>query len=96
RPCSPARAASTAHQSLREDVIPTSRPGPFVNGGQAIAGRGGEAFGQPYHHVLPEVFDGPNGTLLRLGAIALIAVFLILVVMGGLAMFSQLSQMVDR
>jgi DNA-binding CsgD family transcriptional regulator len=57
---------------------------------------GGGSIGQPYHHVLPEMFDGPYGTLLRLGAIALIAAFLILVVMGGLAMYVQLSQMIDR
>src|SRR3990167_7864131 len=28
-----------------------------------------EADGMVYHHVLPEMFDGPNGTLLRLGYI---------------------------
>lgn len=54
------------------------------------------ALAEPYHRVLPEMFDGPNGTLLRLGAIALIAVFLILIVMGSLAMFAQLSHMVDH
>ena len=51
-----------------------------------------------YHHVLPEMFDGPNGTVLRLGYIGGITVFLILIliVLGGLSMFVQLSTMLDR
>ncbi|MBB4612166.1 helix-turn-helix transcriptional regulator [Novosphingobium taihuense] len=49
-----------------------------------------------YHHVLPEMFDGPNGTLLRLGYIGGITVFLILIVLGGLSMFAQLSTMLDH
>lgn len=49
-----------------------------------------------YHHVLPEVFDGPNGTWMRLGYMAAITVFLILIVLGGLSMFAQLSTMLDR
>jgi DNA-binding CsgD family transcriptional regulator len=54
----------------------------------------GEALAEPYHHVLPEVFDGPYGTYIRLGIIAVFAMFLILIVMGGLAMFAQLSQII--
>lgn len=49
-----------------------------------------------YHRVLPEMFDGPYGTMMRLGATALIAMVLILTVLGGLTMFSQLSRIVDR
>lgn len=49
-----------------------------------------------YHHVLPEMFDGPHGTLLRLGYIGGITVFLILIVLGGLSMFAQLSAMLDH
>lgn len=49
-----------------------------------------------YHHVLPEVFDGPNGTILRLGTIGGITVILILIVLGGLSMFAQLSTMLDH
>jgi len=49
-----------------------------------------------YHSVLPEMFDGPHGTLLRLGYIAAITVFLILIVLGGLSMFAQLSSLLDR
>ena len=55
---------------------------------------GGEALAEPYHHVLPEMFDGPYGTYVRLGTIAVFAMFLILIVMGGLAMFAQLSQII--
>ncbi len=53
-----------------------------------------EALAEPYHHVLPEMFDGPYGTYIRLGTIAVFAMFLILIVMGGLAMFAQLSQII--
>jgi len=48
-----------------------------------------------YYHVLPEAFDGRVGTLLRLGAIAMIAVFLTLIILGGLAIYSELSHMLD-
>ena len=43
--------------------------------------------------VVPELFDGRYGTLVRLGAIFLIAVMLVLVILGGLAIFTQLSTM---
>lgn len=59
-----------------------------------VAFQGGEALAEPYHHVLPEMFDGPYGTYVRLGTIAIFAMFLILIVMGGLAMFAQLSQII--
>lgn len=42
--------------------------------------------------VVPELFEGRYGTLIRLGAIVAIAMFLVLLVLGGLAMFSQLSE----
>lgn len=54
----------------------------------------GEASAEPYHNVLPEMFDGPYGTYIRLGTIAVFAMFLILIVMGGLAMYAQLSQII--
>lgn len=43
--------------------------------------------------VVPELFDGRFGTLVRLGAIFAIAFFLMLIVLGGLAIYSQLSTM---
>ena len=43
---------------------------------------------------VPELFDGPSGTLIRLAAIAGITVLLILIALGGIAMFSQASQLV--
>jgi len=51
---------------------------------------------RPYYHVLPEMFDGPYGTLLRLGYIAVVTVFLIVAVLGGLSMYAQLASIVDR
>lgn len=41
--------------------------------------------------VVPELFDGRYGTSVRLGAIFLITVCMIIVVLGGLAIYSQLS-----
>ena len=43
--------------------------------------------------VVPELFEGRYGTLIRLGAIIAIAVFLVFIVLGGLAIFSQLSEL---
>jgi len=43
--------------------------------------------------VVPELFEGRYGTLIRLGAIIAIAVFMVFLVLGGLAIFSQLSEL---
>jgi DNA-binding CsgD family transcriptional regulator len=45
------------------------------------------------YQVVPELFDGRYGTLVRLGAIISIAVLLVILVLGGLAIFSQLSEL---
>lgn len=64
----------------------------FVQGFASTAGQ--DDIG--YYRVLPEMFDGPNGTLLRLGFIGGLTVFMILIVLGGLSMFAQLSSLLDR
>lgn len=46
--------------------------------------------------VVPEPFDGRYGTLVRLASIFAIALFLVLVVLGGLAIFNQLSQLMAK
>jgi DNA-binding CsgD family transcriptional regulator len=43
--------------------------------------------------VVPELFEGRYGTLIRLGAIIAIAVFLVILVLGGMAIISQLSEL---
>lgn len=43
--------------------------------------------------VVPELFEGRYGTLIRLGAIGALAVFLVILVLGGLAILSQLSEL---
>lgn len=48
------------------------------------------------YQVVPELFDGRHGTLMRLGAIIAIAVLMVVVVLGGLAIFAQLSQLLAR
>ena len=75
-------AINRLHQPLRETGTVATGAAEMVNGN--------------YHPVLPEMFDGPNGTLVRLGAIAAITVFLILIILGGLAIFSQLSEIIGH
>ena len=48
-----------------------------------------------YHHVLPEAFDGRGGTLMRLGAIVGIAMLMTLMVLGGMAIYTELAHMLD-
>lgn len=43
--------------------------------------------------IVPELFEGRYGTLVRLGAIVAIAMFLVIFVLGGLAIISQLSEL---
>jgi DNA-binding CsgD family transcriptional regulator len=74
-----------------QDDVEVRAPGPIGTGTLHPAGMPSQA----YYHVLPEMFDGPHGTLFRLGYIVVITVFLIVAVMGGLAMFSQLYSLVD-
>ena len=54
---------------------------------------GGPALAELDFRVVPEWFDGRYGTLMRLSAIITIAVFMVILVLGGLAIFSQLSEM---
>lgn len=87
--------ADALQEPIREDR--TDRPQSLPSRRDALQSavyRSDEALAEPYHHVLPEMFDGPYGTVLRLGTIAAFAMFLILIVMGGLAMFAQLSQII--
>lgn len=60
-------------------------------GGRIQSGRSDSA--EADYRVVPELFDGRYGTLVRLGAIIAIALFLVFLVLGGLAIFSQLSEL---
>ncbi len=53
---------------------------------------GDETAGSADYRVVPEMFEGRYGTLARIGAIVATAALLIFVVVGGLALFSQLSE----
>jgi DNA-binding CsgD family transcriptional regulator len=44
------------------------------------------------YRVVPEMFEGRNGTLMRLGAIVLMTVLLLFIVLGGVAIFDHLSR----
>lgn len=90
-------APNSQQTSVREDRTELLQPLTSRRAApQRAASKGGNGLDGPYHNVLPEIFDGPLGTYLRLGTIAVLALFLILVVMGGLAMFAQLSQIIDH
>jgi DNA-binding CsgD family transcriptional regulator len=45
------------------------------------------------YQVVQGIFDGPHGTLVRLGTIGVLAVLITLLVLGGLATLAQLSQL---
>ncbi|CAH0497432.1 helix-turn-helix transcriptional regulator [Novosphingobium sp. CECT 9465] len=98
-----------AEVSEREDVdvgpsetrtMPLAQPASGIEGRDQVHMMEGANPAIPdgivYHQVLPEMFDGPHGTMMRLGYIAAITVILILIVLGGLSMFAQLSSMLDR
>lgn len=85
---------------LGETAVAADSPAREVNGngtaGHAPGGDNAAGAAPPdYYRVLPEAFDGPGGTLLRLGVIVVIAAFLTLVIMGGLAIHSELTHMLD-
>jgi DNA-binding CsgD family transcriptional regulator len=44
------------------------------------------------YRVAPELFEGRNGTVMRLGAIAVLAVLLIFIALGSVMMFDQISR----
>ena len=90
-----AAADDTMHSLTRDDTATWQQPLPSRREALPRAAlHGGDTLAEPYHHVLPEMFDGPYGTYVRLGTIAVFAMFLILIVMGGLAMYAQLSQII--
>ncbi|MFM2370917.1 MAG: hypothetical protein RIS85_639 [Pseudomonadota bacterium] len=90
------RGRENVDASLAETGLePQVQIAPGIDGTGFVTPPAG-ADGGSYHHVLPEIFDGPNGTLMRLGYMTAITVFLILIVLGGLSMFAQLSSLLDR
>lgn len=96
-----ARTGSSGHDSSREaadTVVSQVRPAAPAEAEIAPRHKAQLRPDEPasdYYHVLPEAFDGPNGTLLRLGVIAMITVFLTLMILGGLAIYAELSHMLD-
>ena len=54
---------------------------------------GGPVLTELDFRVVPEWFEGRYGTLMRLSAIVAIAVFMVILVLGGLAIFWVLSEM---
>lgn len=90
-----AESLDPLHERVRDDTTDWSQSPPSRQDAlPKVVPQSGEVLAEPYHSVLPEMFDGPYGTYIRLGTIAVFAMFLILIVMGGLAMFAQLSQII--
>ena len=81
----PAPASQTISGSLAGQVLGLRSP--------ELARPDGTALAELDYRVVPELFDGRYGTLVRLSAIIAIAVFMVILVLGGLAIFSQLSEM---
>lgn len=96
-----AATAASGHSVWREEAGPVSSGSQFsgsvatMPAPQSIAQAQAIDPARSYYHVLPEAFDGQIGTLMRLGAIAAITAFLTLVILGGLAIYSELSHLVD-
>ncbi len=97
------RLTETYGQSTYEDSgialsgpLPESGVGTQAGPPPELRLRGRSQPGQPLvtetdYPVVPELFEGRYGTLIRLGAIAALAVCLVILVLGGLAILSQLS-----
>lgn len=51
-----------------------------------------EGAGAGDYRVAPDLFEGRNGTVMRLGGIAVLAVLLVFVALGSVMMFDQLSR----
>ena len=85
RIAAPARPVQMAPGSLAGQVLGLRSP--------ELARPDGTALAELDYRVVPELFDGRYGTLVRLGAIIAISALLIIVVLGGMAILSQLSEM---
>jgi len=85
RIAAPARTVQMTPGSLAGQVLGLRSP--------ELARPDGSALAELDYRVVPELFDGRYGTLIRLSAIIASAVCLIIIVLGGLAIFSQLSEM---
>lgn len=48
-----------------------------------------------YVHLAPAIFEGRSGTWVRIGAVFAIAAAIIILVIGGMAMFEQLSRLLS-
>ena len=70
-----------------ESVTPANHPIP-INRDRALVG-------VMEYRVVPEIFEGRSGIWIRLLAIGLIAIMLLVIVLGGLAAFGQLSDLLS-
>lgn len=83
------------YEEPRIVVLPSPADTGMANGAappappsHATGGDGGKAD----YRVAPDLFEGQGGTIMRLGAIAVIAVLLVFVVLGAVLMFDHLSR----
>lgn len=73
-------------EGSNDDYVISAEPPEVYQG--LMDGKQGSDF-----RVAPEWFDGPHGTLVRIGVVLFFAFFLILLGLGGLAVFSVLTEL---
>ncbi|HTN13370.1 MAG TPA: helix-turn-helix transcriptional regulator [Sphingomonadaceae bacterium] len=54
------------------------------------------AKGEEDVRVVPEMFEGPYGNLMRIGAILMMALAIVFLALGGMAVFNEVSRLLGR
>lgn len=78
--------AASPEQVVEQDNAPNVIAPKATNVRDAVGANAGRS-------VVPELFEGRNGVLFRLGAIAMTAFLLVMVALGGIAIFNVVSDM---
>jgi DNA-binding CsgD family transcriptional regulator len=82
--------------ALREDDLGGTSVDPPISRGEPnlmMFGNNGESVSA--YRVVPEIFEGPYGVWVRLVAVGLLAIIMLIIVLGGLAAFGQLSDLLS-
>lgn len=77
-----------------EEAGGSSSPLPWPLGPSTLPGS--RSVAEADFRVVPELFDGRYGTMFRLGSIFVIAVLMVILLLGGMAIYAQLSQLLGR
>ena len=63
---------------------------------QAESAPEAETGGTNDHSVVPEIFEGPYGNLMRIGTILLLALIILILALGSMAVFTEASRLLGR